>query len=68
MNNYFIIITKILNLKSSKNSNSNDIMELISHFKDYVSIQKTYSRKLSANKVSTFSPVLSSMDNKKSSK
>ena len=30
MNNYFINITKTLDLKSSKNSNSNDIMEMTS--------------------------------------
>ena len=40
MNNYFINATKTLNLKSSKYSNSNDIMELISHFNDHVSIKK----------------------------
>ena len=30
MNSYITNITKTLNIKSSKNSNSNDIMELIS--------------------------------------
>ena len=39
MNNYFINITKTLDLKSSKNSNSNDIME-ISWFNDYVSFKE----------------------------
>ena len=38
--NYFIKIKKTLNLKLSKNPNSNDIMELISHFSDHVSIKK----------------------------
>ena len=40
MNNYFINITKTINLKSSKNSNSNDILELISQFNDHASIRK----------------------------
>ena len=47
MNSYITNITKTLNIKSSKNSNSNDIMELISRFNDHVSI-KTNNRKLSA--------------------
>ena len=47
MNSYITNITKTLNIKSSKNSNSNDIMELISRFNDHVNI-KTNNRKLSA--------------------
>ena len=40
-NTYFINITKTLTIKSTKNSNSNDIMESISQFNDQVSIKKT---------------------------
>ena len=40
MNYYFINITRTLNLKSSRNSNSNDIMELLSKFNDHSSIKK----------------------------
>ena len=40
MNNNFINIERILSLKLSKNSNSNDIMDLISQFNDHVSIKK----------------------------
>ena len=43
MNNY-INITKTLNLKSSKNSNCNDIMELISQFNDHVTIKEVKER------------------------
>ena len=37
----YINIIKPLNLKSSKNSNSYDIIELISQFNDRVNIKKT---------------------------
>ena len=33
-NTYFINVTKTLTIKSTKNSNSNDIMESISQFND----------------------------------
>ena len=48
MNKFFISITKTLNKKSSKNSNNNDIMELISQFHDHESIKKN-ERKLFTN-------------------
>ena len=35
MTNYFINTIKTLDIKSSKNSNNNDIMEMISQFKGY---------------------------------
>ena len=41
MKNYFINIKKALNLKSSKNSNNNDIIELIFQFNDHMRIKKT---------------------------
>ena len=40
VNNYFINITKTLNLKSSKNTDSYDIMELIFQFNYHVSIKE----------------------------
>lgn len=39
MNNCFINITKALNIKSSKKSNSNNIKELVSEFIDQLSIK-----------------------------
>ena len=58
LNNYFINITKNVNLKSSKNSNSNDIMEYISRFNDHVSNKKEKeSYPLIIPDAFTFSPV-----------
>ena len=58
MNNSFINIEKILNLKLSKNSNSNDIMDLISQFNDHVSIKKIKEKYLKIiPDAFTFSPV-----------
>ena len=47
MNYYFVNITNAVNLKSSKNCNSNDVIELISQFNDHGSIKNK--SKLSAN-------------------
>ena len=54
MKNYFINIKKALNLKSSKNSNNNDIIELISQFNDHVRIKKQNTAKNTINTINTF--------------
>ena len=40
MNNYFISITKNLNLKSSAVSNTSDIDKITKHFDDHISVCK----------------------------
>ena len=62
MNNYFINITKNLDLKSSTISNTSDIDEITKHFDDYTSvckIKEAYSEILREN---NFSFKIVSMD------